>query len=140
MNAELATVELAREGSIAIATLSGEVDMSNATSVRQRLSEGVTPDDEALVIDLGSLSFIDSAGLHVLFDIAGALAERRQHLRLVVPQGSQVARAVEVVGLPGTISVDPDRAAAIEAAESLTSESRPVPPEGASTDRPSTDR
>ena len=130
MTLQLSNVELEHEGPIAIAVVSGEVDMSNAASVREQISGSVSTNDEALVVDLTSLAFIDSAGLHVLFDLAAALSERRQHLRLIVPPGSQVARAVEIVGLPRAISVDPDRETALSSVLALGSESRPVPPGG----------
>ena len=62
--------------------------MSNAASVRQQIAESVTPDDDALLVDLSDLSFIDSAGLHALIELGAVLDERRQQLLLCVPHGS----------------------------------------------------
>lgn len=128
MSAQLAEVAFEREGSIAIALLSGEVDMSNATSVRQRISELVTPDDDAVILDLSGLSFIDSAGLHAVFELGAVLDERRQRLLVSVPASGQVARTVGIVGMPRAVSVHRTRDEAVEAAREQVPEARPFPP------------
>jgi anti-sigma B factor antagonist len=110
-------VAFERQGRIAVVTLSGEVDMSNATSVRQRIADSVTPDDTALVVDLAPLSFIDSAGLHALIELGTVLDEKRQRLVLCVPPDDPIARVIEIVGMPRTVSVRPDLDSAIGAAE-----------------------
>jgi anti-sigma B factor antagonist len=125
---QMVDLELRRQGRIALAIVAGEIDMSNASSVRQRISEFVTPDDDAVVIDLGSLSFIDSAGLHAVVELGTLLAERRQRLLLSVAPGSHVERAVEIVGMVGTVPVYPGRDAAIGAARESAVEPRPISP------------
>lgn len=130
MSVELSSVRFERDGAIAIAVVSGEVDMSNATAVRQRIAEFVTPDDQALVLDLSSVSFMDSAGLHAVFELGEALDERRQQFRLIVPPTGQVSRTLEIIGIPRTIWIHPGRDAAMEAAKAASVESRPVPPHG----------
>lgn len=124
----LADVRFEREDEIVIAVLTGEVDMSNAASVRLLISESVTPDDDAVVVDLSELAFMDSAGLHSLVELGTVLDERRQQLLLCVPPGSTMERAVEIIGLPRAVSVHSSRDEAIEAARASTMESRPIGP------------
>ena len=124
----MADVRFEREGGIAVATLTGEVDMSNAVSVRQRIAESVTPDDDAVVIDLSELSFMDSAGLHAMVELSTVLDERRQQLLLCVPPGNPMERAIEIIGLPSAVSVHRSRDEAMEAARAATMESRPMGP------------
>ncbi len=124
----LADVRFEREDGIVIATLTGEVDMSNATSIRQQIGGSVTPDDDAVVVDLSELAFMDSAGLHSLVELGTVLDERRQQLLLCVPPGSTMERAVQIIGLPRAVSVHPSRDDAIEAARASTMESRPIGP------------
>jgi anti-anti-sigma factor len=109
-------VAFERRGRIALVTLSGEVDMSNATSVRQRIADSVTPDDTALVVDLSPVSFIDSAGLHALIELGAVLEEKRQRLLLCVPPDDPIARVIEIVGMPRTVSVHHDLESALAAA------------------------
>ena len=124
----MADVSVEREDKTVIAVITGEVDMSNAASVRQQIAESVTPDDDALLIDLSDLSFIDSAGLHALIALGTVLDERRQQLLLCVPHGTVIARAIEIVGLSRAIKVHADRAEAMEVARTSAKESRPVDP------------
>jgi anti-sigma B factor antagonist len=126
----MADVSVEREDKTVVAVVTGEVDMSNAASVRQQIAESVTPDDDALLIELSNLSFIDSAGLHALIELGTVLDERRQQLLLCVPHGSPIARAIEIVGLSRAISVHSDRGEAIEAARTSAKKSRPMDPPG----------
>ena len=125
---QLVEVGFERRGSVVLVDLSGEVDMSNAASVRLRIAEFLTSGDAAAVVDLAPLTFIDSAGLHALVELGAMLEERRQQLLLCVPPGSQVRRTIEVIGMPRAVSVHPDRASAMDAALTSTSEHRPFAP------------
>jgi anti-anti-sigma factor len=125
----MAEVRLERSDGIALAVLTGEIDMSNATSVRQQIAEFVTPEDDALIVDLSELSFIDSAGLHAVIELGNVLEERRQQLLLCVPDGSPTRRAIEIIGLPRAVSVHPVRREAMEAARTAAMGSRPIPPD-----------
>ena len=75
----MAEVRLERDDEIVVAILSGEVDMSNATSVRQQIAGSVTPEDDALIVDLSSLAFIDSAGLHAVIELGTLLEDKPMH-------------------------------------------------------------
>jgi len=94
----LADVRIDNDGRTLFAVITGEVDMSNAPSIRLQIAESVTPEHDALIVDLSELSFIDSAGLHALIELGTVLDERRQQLLLCVPPGSQIRRAIEIVG------------------------------------------
>ena len=124
----MADVRFEREDETVIALLTGEVDMSNATSVRQQIAESVSPDDDGLIVDLSELSFIDSAGLHSLIELGTVLDERRQQLLLCLPPGSTIRRAIEIIGLPRAISIHSDRSEAMEAVRASAVESRPIGP------------
>ena len=124
----MADIRFEREDKTVLAVLTGEVDMSNATSVRQRIAEAVTPNDDAVIVDVSDLSFMDSAGLHAVIELGTILEERRQRLLLSVPHGSQIERSIEIIGLPRAVSVHPDRERALEAARSSAMESRPIGP------------
>jgi anti-sigma B factor antagonist len=124
----MADVRIEREDKTVVAVLTGEVDMSNAASIRQQIARSVTPDDDALLVDLSELSFIDSAGLHTLIELRTVLHERRQQLLLCVSHGSTIERAMEIVGLPRAVSVHSDRGEAMEAARASAMDSRPIGP------------
>ena len=124
----MAEVRFEREDETVVAVVTGEVDMSNAATVRQQIAESVTPDDDAVIVDLSELSFIDSAGLHSLIELGTALDERRQKLLLCLPPGSTIRRAIEIIGLPHAVSVYSERSEAMEAVRASAMESRPIGP------------
>lgn len=124
----LADVRFEREDGIVTAVLTGEVDMSNAASVRLLISESVTPDDDAVIVDLSELSFMDSAGLHSLVELSAVLDERRQQLLLCVAHGSPMERAIEIIGLPRAVSIHSSRDETMAAARASAMESRPIGP------------
>ena len=54
-----------------------------------------------LVIDLGAVTYLDSAGINLLFAVSGELRARQQELHLVVVPGSPIERMLRSSGGPG---------------------------------------
>ena len=74
--------------------LAGELDLTNARALEDRIGELGAGDTSLLVLDLNRVVFIDSAALHVLFRAA-----RRSRTGIVLSQTAPIARTVEIVGL-----------------------------------------
>ncbi len=91
-----ADIVLDRRGGSIVARLSGEVDMSNATYVREQLLASTPNDALALVLDISACRYLDSAAIEVLFDVSRRLGRRRQELRLVMPPQSPLRRVIEL--------------------------------------------
>jgi anti-sigma B factor antagonist len=100
----LADIEVGRRDSAVVAHLSGEVDMTNASFVRDELLGAVPNDVLTLIVDLGGCRYLDSAAIEVIFDLSRRLGRRRQELRLVVPESSPLVR---VLALTDVNSVAP---------------------------------
>jgi anti-anti-sigma factor len=79
-----------------VASITGEVDASNAGQLADRIYDSVTNQALGLVIDLTEVSYIDSAGVRLLFDLAARLERRQLSLHVVSADGSHVT---EVLGL-----------------------------------------
>jgi anti-sigma B factor antagonist len=105
---------LDRAGDAAVARLAGEIDMSNAGELGTAISSRVDNESPALILDLSELSYLDSSGLSMLFELDRRLATRRQVLRIVVPPDASIRRALELGGLDASVNVD----ASMEAAQS----------------------
>jgi anti-anti-sigma factor len=86
------TVEL-HDASV-VARLSGEIDMANAGYVHDELLRSVPNGAIRLVIDLSQTTYLDSAAIALLFDLAKRLGRRRQALCLVLPAGSPLERVL----------------------------------------------
>ena len=82
--------------------LSGELDLTNAAELELRLVEAA-PSDVRLVLDLNRVSFVDSAAIHLLFE----LARRRgwDGLAVVLDPDAQIARTLEIVELARVTTV-----------------------------------
>jgi anti-sigma B factor antagonist len=87
-------IELERRGGALLARLVGEVDMTNAAHVRDEMLGAVPNDAHALVVDLSACTYLDSAAIEVLFDLARKLGRRRQEVRLAVPPESPLRRVL----------------------------------------------
>ncbi|RTL67796.1 MAG: anti-sigma factor antagonist [Pseudonocardiaceae bacterium] len=86
--------------------LSGEIDLQNAGAVERQLNDLVSNTTESVTIDLTRLTYLDSAGLRVMFGLASRLELLQVRLELRVPPGSVVRRAVEVSGLGEVVAID----------------------------------
>jgi anti-sigma B factor antagonist len=87
-------IELERRGGALIARLTGEVDMTNAAHVRDEVLNAVPNDAHALVIDLSACTYLDSAAIEVLFDLARRLGRRRQDVLIALPPDSPLRRVL----------------------------------------------
>jgi len=94
----LATLRTRERAGIVIATIAGEVDVSNAGGLNEQITSAVTGDAHGLIIDLGEVDFFDSSGVHMLYDLAERLAHRQQGFAVVLPADSPPRRALELSG------------------------------------------
>jgi anti-anti-sigma factor len=81
----------------------GELDLTNAGELEERLEELSREDGSALLLDLNRVVFIDSAALHVLFRTARRLGRAR--FGIVCAPSAPVARALAIVALPEAATV-----------------------------------
>jgi anti-anti-sigma factor len=114
MTGELAEVAVRRQGSSAVARLSGEIDLSNAEVVETEVTRAIG-DADRVALDLADLDYLDSAGLALLSRLASRLAAEGMLLRLVVPPQAVVRRTLQISGLAEAIPVDETVDAALAA-------------------------
>jgi anti-anti-sigma factor len=92
---------------IPVARLQGEIDASNVKEMGDRLRSLLSNRSVALVIDLSGTTYLDSAGINLLFALADELRGRQQRLVLVIADGSPIARMITLTGLDQTTAVRP---------------------------------
>ena len=100
-------------GEIPVARVQGEVDASNVKEIGDRVRGLLSNRSVALVIDLSGTTYLDSAGINLLFALAEELRSRQQRLALVVADRSPIARMVALTGLDATVPVRPELADAL---------------------------
>ena len=95
---DLVTFDVSVSGSTSVVSAAGEIDSTTAPLLRKHLETLLDSDVRELTVDLGQVSFLDSAGLCVL-----ATAHRRaarQDVRMRVLASSRaVVRPLQITGL-----------------------------------------
>jgi anti-anti-sigma factor len=112
---ELGILSLERLDGVQVARISGEVDASNAGDMKRRLLTEIDNQAQGLVVDLTGTTYLDSAGVHLLFDLANRLRRRQQQLRVVVSAETFVADVLHTVSLEHAAAIDPELDAAVAA-------------------------
>jgi anti-anti-sigma factor len=95
----LADVQFEDSDAGPIARVRGEIDMSNVGDVSIALQNAVAQAAAGMVVDFSGTDYLDSAGLHFIFDLGKRLRDRGQRLYLVVPEGAPVAAVLEIVNV-----------------------------------------
>ena len=106
-------VRLERDDGIAVAVLVGEIDMARAGHVRDTLSNALSNEEFGLVVDLGEATYLDSAGVNALFELAEWLRGRQQQLVAVAPDDSLIRQVLAIVNIAAVIPLYEDRAGAV---------------------------
>jgi anti-anti-sigma factor len=105
--AELCSIDFDEEGAYVVARLSGEIDISNAETVGERLAERFNV-AEHYVIDLSTTTHLDSAAIRLFFVIGERLRTRRQAFTLVIPESAPIRRVLTIANVSAVIDVLPD--------------------------------
>lgn len=114
MKGDLARLDIEARGATVIATLEGEVDVSNAAEIERSIVAGART-AEVLVVDLGALEYLDSAGVALLHRIARTRRDEGRMLVLVVPPDAFARRVLEVTRLDAAVPVTETLADALAA-------------------------
>jgi anti-anti-sigma factor len=112
----LARLDVRTSGTVVIAEITGEIDMSNATDLGTAVVAPLTNESTGLVLDLSRVTYIDSAGIHVIYELRERLAGRALERRLVEPADAPTVSALRLTGVPEVVPV---AAAAVEAEDSI---------------------
>jgi anti-sigma B factor antagonist len=86
-----------RQGDACVVKLGGELDLYNASQIREALGGACDDSPARVVVDLSGVDFIDSTALGVLIEARTRLENRRAFL-LAAP-GLETRRALEISGL-----------------------------------------
>jgi len=114
-------IEIEQRNGLVVARIDGEVDISNIAEVKRRLTTCVPNSALGLVVDLSGTSYLDSSGLHLLFEISRALDTRRQRICVVAPEGTASGHVLLLTGFDKVVPMSSTVAKAMEA---IANESR----------------
>ena len=106
------------EDGVRILTVQGELDLNTAPGLEAPLEEAIAGDDDvSILIDLSGCEFIDSTGIAVIVRAwqrvgKNGSGEGNGDLALCC-SNDQVQRLLKITGVESSISIHPDRDAAL---------------------------
>jgi anti-sigma B factor antagonist len=95
----------------------GELDFASVGGFRAALAEAAGQAEAGVVVDLSSVSFIDSSGLGALVELHARLRRDNRQLAVVAPGGTAAAVLLNLAGLRNRLAVYetlPDRLSGAE--------------------------
>jgi anti-anti-sigma factor len=134
----LADIHFSDHDRVAVAHLTGEIDLSNADSIESAITESTPNHALALILDVSALDYLDSAGIHLVYRLREKLRARGQSLRLVIPAESPANDALRLAGVPQVVATaqtleaalkefaPPDPAPAPEATDPASAPGSPI--------------
>lgn len=102
---DLVTIEATDIQDGRLVSVVGEIDLSNVAEVLGAVISAVPHDAALVVVDLSDVTYLDSAGISMLFRLAERLGYSRQPLRLVVPPDAPIRAVLELTSLTSVIPV-----------------------------------
>ncbi|MBK1785271.1 STAS domain-containing protein [Prauserella cavernicola] len=79
--------------------ITGEIDLSNADVVRDDIFAAIGNHLVTVRLNLAGVTYLDSAGLRILFSLAERLRLLQADCQILAPEGSTSRRVVELAGL-----------------------------------------
>ena len=105
-----------REGTNLIVDVEGRVDGTNAMDFQAALEEAIEQSDQGVIMDMGQLQYISSAGLRVILLVAKSL--QKQNAKLMGCSLSESVREIFAIsGFDKIVPVHDSRAEALKALE-----------------------
>ena len=98
-------LDITSEDTIVVARLRGEIDLANAKPIGSLVAGAVTNDATGVVLDLTETTYLDSSGVHLVFDLNERLVARQQRLVLAIPAESRIRRVLELVNVESVVPV-----------------------------------
>ena len=88
-----------------VARIVGEVDMSNVPFIEDQITRHVSNRAFAVVVDLSGVTYLDSAGIRLLYQLEARVNNRQQRLIVIVPRLAEINRTLEASGAIGTLAI-----------------------------------
>ena len=98
-----------RDDDVPVARLAGEIDIVQTRELAQSLRDAIDNQDYGLVVDLREVTYLDSAGINLIFELAERLRSRQQRVALIVPERAVIQRVISLVDLASVAGIHNER-------------------------------
>jgi anti-sigma B factor antagonist len=97
------TIERQRIGDVEVLTVAGVVDMLTASHLEEAIAAAAKDSPQGVIIDLGAVDFLASAGMGIL---VAARDELPAHVQLaVVADGPATSRPLKLIGIADVVGL-----------------------------------
>jgi anti-sigma B factor antagonist len=110
----LADVAFSADGDVVVASVRGEIDLSNAGDLGDAIRRRLTNEALALVLELTEVEYLDSSGIHLIYELHDRLRNRGQDIRVVIAPGAVIGEALRLADVPRAIGAAESVEAALE--------------------------
>jgi anti-anti-sigma factor len=86
-----------------------ELDLHSIAAVVRQLDEAAGADHHHVILDLSSVTLLDSSALGAIIDVQHRFNGQGRKLSVIAPNGSAAAVMLELTGLRSAFSVFPSR-------------------------------
>ena len=107
-------IRTTREGANLIVDVEGRVDGTNAADFQAAIESAIQPGDRAVIMDMGALQFIASAGLRVIL-VTGRLLQKQDAKLVECSLSATVREVFEISGFDKIMQLYGSRADALRA-------------------------
>lgn len=97
--------EISEVGGVTVAKLEGDIDLLLVPAIRSHLQIRAHQAKFGLAVDLSRVRYLDSAGIHMLFQITRELAMARKAVALSVPEGSDIRKLLAITSFGDVASI-----------------------------------
>lgn len=104
---------------VTVLKIEGDIDAGSYKALQDRASEVIEAGAASILLDLGQVEYMGSAGFRAIHAIANMLNTegeegmyRSRHVKLLNPRG-EVARVIKTLGFDSFLEIHDDRATAI---------------------------
>ncbi len=103
---QLADLTVNEQDGAMVATITGEIDLSNAATLQRAMLDAVSNTATGMVVDLSGVSYLDSAGIRMLGEMSERLRWREQRLAVIAPEGSRVRGVLSMAGANDVVAFE----------------------------------
>lgn len=102
---ELASVTFEERDGVLVARLNGEIDMTNAEELGRMIGRSVSNTALGIVLDLSHVTYLDSAGIRLLFELGSRLRQRGQRIGLAIGEEAPLRKVLRLTNVAGVMPV-----------------------------------
>jgi len=111
----LADVIIEHRDRVVVVRIRGEIDLSNAGLIGADVQHAVTNESPGVVLDLTGTTYLDSAAIHMVYQLHERLRRRNQVLAIALTEPGAAASTLRLTGMYDTVPVRTDVEAALAA-------------------------